>query len=236
MYGSDLPIRAEIRDSHAAAAQHWSSPGTWWSAKERVAIVNEVRTAWDAAPLPPWQAPSTIDGFIAADHCLPGAAIDVVWRMTNHVTTLTKQWYDSYVPSKLSPQQYVEIVGIVAQTTLTDRFADGLRLERVPLPVPGAGEPSRALPDGAAVSTHWVPTAPIVDDSWNPAQNSDVPNVRKALSLVAGERIMQWRLIDAHYVQGGALADDFGKNHWSLERAQIELLGTRTSNVNECFY
>jgi hypothetical protein len=136
----------------------------------------------------------------------------------------------------LSPQQYVEIVGVVAQVTLTDRFADALELERVQLPEARPGEPSQEQPADAEVVTHWVPTAPIVDGSWNPATPSDVPNVRKALSLVAAERIMQWVLIDAHYVQGGALADDFGANHWSLERAQIELLGTRTSTVNECFY
>jgi hypothetical protein len=125
---------------------------------------------------------------------------------------------------------------MVAQITLTDRFADALALDRIALPPPGAGEPSQALPQNAEVSTHWVPTAPIVDGSWNPATPSDVPNVRKALSLVAAERIMQWTLIDAHYVAGGALADDFGQDHWSLQRSQIELLGTRTSIVNDCYY
>jgi hypothetical protein len=47
---------------------------------------------------------------------------------------------------------------------------------------------------------------------------------------------MQWALIDAHYVAGGALADNFGPQHWSLDRLQIELIGARTSALNECFY
>ena len=236
MYESELPIRPEINETHLAAAKHWASAGTWWSAAERIAIVEEARKAWDAQPLAPWQPPSSIPGLISDDHILPVAAIDVIWRLTNHVSTLTKTWYESFVPDKLSAQQYVEIVGIVAQSTLTDRFADALDLPRVSLAAPGQGQASQQQPDDAAVSSHWVPTAPIVDGSWNPATPTDVPNVRKALSLVAAERIMQWVLIDAHYVQGGALADDFGAKHWSLERAQIELLGTRTSKVNECFY
>ena len=235
-YQSALPIRQEIHETHAAAAEHWASPGTWWTAEERVAIVAEVRRAWDADPMPPWTTPSSVAGLIPADHILPSAAIDVIWRLTNHVTTLTQSWYESYVPERLSPARYVEIVGMVAQITLTDRFADGLALDRISLPPPGADEPSQALPQNAKVSTHWVPTAPIVDGSWNPATPSDVPNVRKALSLVAAERIMQWTLIDAHYVAGGALADDFGQDHWSLQRSQIELLGTRTSIVNDCYY
>ena len=236
MYESELSVRTEIIQTHQAAAEHWSSVGTWWSAAERIAIIEEARKAWDAKPLPPWQAPSSIDGMISADHVLSAAAIDVIWRITNHVGTLTKQWYESFVPEQLSAQQYVEIVGIVAQSTLTDRFADALELPRISLASPEQGQPSRQQPDGADVSSHWVPTAPLVDDSWKAATPADVPNVRKALSLVAAERVMQWVLIDAHYVQGGALADDFGAKHWSLERAQIELLGTRTSNINECFY
>ena len=236
LYQTDLPIRSEITETHTAAAVHWASPGTWWSSLERIAIVNEVRTAWDAAPLPPWTPPTTVEGLIPDDHLLPAAVIDVIWRLTNHVTTLTKNWYESYVPDQLSPQHYVELVGVIAQVTLTDRFADALRLKRLELPEPREGNPTQVVPDDAEVTTHWVPTAPIVDGSWNPATPSDVPNVRKALSLVASERMMQWVLIDAHYVQGGALADDFGQDHWSLSRTQIELLGTRTSTINDCFY
>lgn len=236
-YVTDLPIRTEIEETHMAAAAHWAGGGTWWTAQERTAIVAEVRTAWDADELPPWTAPSSVDGLIAADHILPPAAIDVIWRLTNHVTTLTHEWYQSYVPVQLAAEKYVEIVGMVAQVTLTDRFADALDLDRIPVPDLPTGDPTREMPDGAEVSSHWVPTAPIVDGSWTPADpNTPVPNVRKALSLVAAERIMQWVLIDAHYVQGGALADDFAGMHWSLTRSQIELLGTRTSNVNECFY
>jgi len=236
LYDTTLPLRAEILASHRAAAEHWSSPGTWWTASERVAVVNEVRAAWDAAPLPPWTAPSTVDGLVSEDHPLPAAAVDMIWRLTNHLTTLTHDWYRSYVPALLTPQHYVELVGVVAQVTLVDRFADGLGIERISLPDPQPGEPSREQPAGAEATTHWVPTAPIVDGSWNPATAADVPNVRKALSLVAAERIMQWVLIDAHYVPGGALAGDLATGHWSLERSQIELLGARTSAVNECFY
>ena len=91
MYTSTLPIRQEIQDTHAAAAAHWASPGTWWSADERAAIVDEVRKAWDAEPLPPWQTPSSTQALADPLRLLPIAAIDVIWRLTNHVTTLTKK-------------------------------------------------------------------------------------------------------------------------------------------------
>lgn len=233
LYDTDLPIRREIVDAQSVAVQHWSAPGTWWSATERLAIVNEVRRARDADELPPWTGPSTVDGLLPEDHALPVAAIDVIWRLTNHVATLTPEWYQSFVPGKISAGHYVELVGVVAQVNLVDRFADSLSLPRPSLVEPKDGAPSQIYPDGAEVRNHWVPTAPIQDGSWKPAVTAEVPNVRKALSLVPAERIMQWVLIDGHYVPGGALADDFGHK---LDRSQIELIGARTSAANECFY
>jgi hypothetical protein len=235
--GHGLPVRPEILDSQAAAVAHWAKPGAWWSAAERLAIVSEVRNARDAEALPPWVAPSTVDGLIPEDHPLPDGAIDAVWRLTNHIGTVTRTWYEALVPDRLSAEEYVELVGLVGQVNLVDRFADTLGLGRPKLPAPQAGEPGRTVPEGAAVDVHWVPTAPLVDESWLPADKTvGVPNVRKALSLVPGERVMQWTLIDSHYVAGGALADDFSDNHWSLNRPQIELIGARTSTLNECFY
>ena len=235
--GHGVPIRRQILDSQAAALVHWAQPGAWWSAAERLAIVREVRSARDAEALPPWVAPSTVDGLIDEDHPLPHGAIDAIWRLTNHIGTVTRTWYEALVPERLSAEQYVELVGLVGQVNLVDRFADALGLDRPNLPPPQAGEPTRKVPEGAGVDVHWVPTAPLVDESWLPAdKNIGVPNVRKALSLVPGERIMQWTLIDSHYVAGGALADDFKDDHWSLNRPQIELIGARTSTLNECFY
>ena len=235
--GAKFPIRREIHDAQATAVSEWASPGTWWSAAERLAIVGEVRNARDAEEMPPWIAPSTVDGLIPENHPLPDGAIDAIWRLTNHLGTVTRRWYEALVPDRLSAEQYVELVGVVAQANLVDRFADALTLDRPSLPDPVEGEPSQVLPEGAAINAHWVPTAPLVDPSWKPTDAKvDVPNVRKALSLVPAERVMQWTLIDAHYVAGGALADDFGDQHWSLDRPQIELIGARTSALNECFY
>ncbi|MDP6214019.1 MAG: alkylhydroperoxidase-related (seleno)protein, partial [Acidimicrobiales bacterium] len=82
IYETELPIRDAVLKAHAALLEHWASPGTWWSATERFAIVNEVRTAWDADQLSPWVRPSTVDGLVADDHVLPAAVVDIIWRIT----------------------------------------------------------------------------------------------------------------------------------------------------------
>ena len=245
LYDTELPIRPEIISTQSAALEHWASPGTWLTAVERTAVVEEVRRARDADELPPWIAPSTVEGLIPDDHPLPSAAIDMVWRVTNHLTTLSLEWYQDLVPSALEAGEYVELIGLIAQVNLVDHFADGLSLPRPRLRQPIDGEPTRTTPAAAAVSTHWVPTAPIADDSWQPVDHPEdtglsaaagPPNVRRALSLVPPERVMQWVLIDAHYVPGGARGRDFAGSVWSLQRPQVELIGARTSALNECFY
>ncbi|WP_428120520.1 hypothetical protein [Candidatus Poriferisodalis sp.] len=52
MYDTDLPIRSDLREAHAAVVDRWTRPGTWWTAQERLAIVAEVRRARDAAEIP----------------------------------------------------------------------------------------------------------------------------------------------------------------------------------------
>jgi alkylhydroperoxidase family enzyme len=236
VYETELPIRAAVREAHSALVEHWSSAGTWWSAVERLAIVNEVRTALDADELPPWVAPSTVDGLVAADHVLPVAVVDIIWRITNHVSSLTRDWYDSFVPDQVSAEQYVEVLGLVSQANLVDRFADSLSLDRPALAEPQPGEPSRTRPDGAGLARHWVPTAPIQDTHWSPDMPMEAPNVRRTLTLVPAEAKMMWMLTDAHYISGGILTEDFSSQKWSIQRPHFELIATRASSLNECFY
>jgi alkylhydroperoxidase family enzyme len=236
IYETELPIRDAVLKAHAALLEHWASPGTWWSATERFAIVNEVRTAWDADQLSPWVRPSTVDGLVADDHVLPAAVVDIIWRITNHTSTLTRDWYDSFVPDQVSAEQYVEVLSLVSMANMVDRFADSLSMDRLALSEPRAGEPSRYRPDGVEIARHWVPTASLEDTHWSPDMPMEAPNVRRTLNLVPAEAAILWMLIDAHYIAGGILSElDSGRN-WSIERPHFELLATRTSALNECFY
>ena len=154
IYETELPIRAAVLEGHAALLEHWASPGTWWSASERLAIVNEVRTAWDADQLPPWVRPSTVDGLVADDHVLPAAVVDIIWRITNHTSTLTRDWYDSFVPDQVSAEQYVEVLSLVSMANMVDRFADSLSMDRLALPEPRALMGSGLSPYGPCPSPY----------------------------------------------------------------------------------
>ena len=117
------------------------------------------------------------------------------------------------------------LVSVVAQANCVDRFADALELERVSLPEPVEGEPTRLVPEAAEVRLHWVPT----DDIGG-------PNVYLALSAVPAELVARSALSTPHYLEGQAVFGDVVSDRFSLQRVQIELVAGRTSKLNECFY
>lgn len=228
VYETTLPIREDLADAHRTVVDRWAHPGTWWTAVERLAIVEEVRSARDAdnAP-PPWVAASDVAGLVADDHILPAVAVDAIWRLTNHPGTLTAEWYESIVSDTgvgITATRYTELVGVVAQANCIDRFADGLSLTRVALPDPIDGEPTMVVPDGAAGRDHWVPTVDI-----------EAPQVIRALSGVPEENIAMFLLSDAQYIPI-ELMGELTADRNSLTRMQVELVAARTSKLNECFY
>lgn len=233
-YGRAWPVRDDLASAHLRTLEHWSSPGTWLTGEQRVEVVRQVRAARDAVPTPPpWAKPSAEDGGRAPAGGAAGATgvalapelVDAIWRLTNHPGTLTADWYEGLVGAGVEPLVWVEVVGLVAQASNVDTFADGLGLERLELPAPVAGEPSREVPDGAAVTSHWVPTAA---KAW--------ANVVKALSAVPAE-VDAWMILsDAGYVPMEWVRGVLTSDRNSLNRLQIELLAARTSKLNECFY
>ena len=228
-YDTELPIRDDLAAAHGEVAARWARPGTWWAAAQRAEIVRQVRAARDHRTeggdmLPPWVQPSSIDGLVDPDGPLPTAAVDAIWRTTNHPGTLTEDWYQSIIDRGVDPLAYVELVGVVAQANCVDRFADALELPRIDLDEPADGPPTR---EGAfaAVKYHWVPTADI-----------KMPNVIKALSAVPAENESLFILSDAQYVPMERVRGELINDQNSLNRPQIELLAARTSKLNECFY
>ena len=228
-HDAPIAVRADLADAHRRIVEGWAAPGNHWTGAQRLAMVGQARAARRHGDLPPWIGPTTVDDLVAAvaparPH-LPDAAIDAVWRLTNHPGTLTEDWYRGLVERGLQPEAYVELVGVVATVRCLDVFADAIGAAPLSLPAATEGEPDGAGEPGAEVTTHWVPTL-----------SQRGPNVGRALTAVPVARDA-WRLLsEVQYVPPEALLGDLTWSRGALDRTQVELLAARTSLLNECFY
>jgi hypothetical protein len=206
---SPLPVRPELPAAFRHVWHRLAAPGTWWTGYERVSIASLARAAYDS-------------GESIADSDLPAAAAEAVGSLAHEPSAVTQERIRNWESRGLYANRYVELVGVVAQLTAVDTFhrALGLELERLPDPQPG--EPSQQLPDTAATLTKaWVP---MVGPPTIPTSLSAVPAEMAALETLHGPMYLT-------YEEMGDPAITHG-----LTRAQMELVASRTSAINECFF
>jgi len=225
-----FPVRAEIEAAHQGVWDSIANPGNWWTAAERIEIAREARKA--RAELGLAEAPS-------GGSDLPEAAREVAHYVGGAPKGLTRSWFDSLVPDKLTEEEYVEAIGVIVRTVSVDVFCRGagIPLRAYPDPVPGT--PSGERPSTAAVDVGWVPMIPN-----GPAGGREAvevfggvnANVIRALSLVPDEARGIIATGDAQYVLGNNVLDPKFEPDHGISRAQIELVAARISAFHECFY
>lgn len=244
--GAPYSVRGDIEAAHQAAWRHIAAPGTWLDGETRVAIAAETRQAAGCA-LCEARKKALIPDTIEGDHdhlgALPDSYIEIIHRVVSDPARITERWVRSVLDNGVDETIYVEIIGVLAHTICVDTFCDGVGVPRHPLPAPVAGEPSRIRPDGAVVDTAWLPTVPpeAASDALMkiyPSNIGDAPNaphVRRAMSLVPEEALSFFALNDVQYLPPEAMWQ-LDVNPRSIEKTQVELVASRVSALNGCFY
>ena len=103
---------------------------------------------------------------------------------------------------------------------------------------PEPGTPTNYRPPGAQSDGAWVPLIPKDQAVGLEADLYDggvVPNVWRALSLVPDEVRAFFKLLAAQYMAVGKVVD-VDTNDRAISRAQIELIASKVSALNQCFY
>ncbi len=213
-----------IDDARTHAIDGMAKPGEWLTGAERVA-------AWTAA-----RNPSAIpDGLSTAE-------LDVVQRIAMDPGGLTREWADGAMNSIRTAEpdrdaeeaegRYVELAAIAAISRVIDVMDRSLGRE--PTPIPGgmdgdiggdrAGAPSRQRPGDVGDVGAWVA------QSTGPTR----ANVSRTFSLLPETNVLWRDLVDSHYSRGV----EFMQLDWdrALSRPQVELVASRTTALNECFY
>ena len=236
------PIRADLTSAHQRAWQRLGAPGTWLTGQQRVAVAAEVRAAPAcarchrlAAALSPFSEP---DGKHIVVTSLPDTWIDVIHRVRNDAARLTDAWYKRVIADGLRPQEYVEIVGVLATVVAVDSFCDALSIDRHALPEPIPGEPPRVFPANARAGLARVPTlAPedVTDAEADLYKGLSGANIHRALSLVPAEVLGFFDIDSVMYLPDRQLRD-FAHEPRAISHAQIEFVAARVSALNNCFY
>jgi alkylhydroperoxidase family enzyme len=238
-------IRDDLALAHRQAWIHVAKAGSWLTGAERVAVADETRRARSCALCSERKAalsPFSVKGDHEHGGVLSQALVDAVHRVVTDAGRLSSTWYHSLLEDGLSPESYVEALGVVVLVVSVDEFHHAMGMPPEPLPAPLPGEPSGYRPQGAEVEEDaaWVPVlspkrmGPSEADLFAGMPAGQAPNVVRALSLVPNE-VRAWReLAGAQYLSPQQM-QDFDSPR-AIDRAQIELVAGRVSALNECFY
>lgn len=243
---SGYPIRSDVAALHREVLATLARPGTWWTGAERLAIAAAARAARDCELCRNRKAalsPTAVQGVHDGPDELPPEVLDVVHRIVTDPGRLSKSWYQGVLDGgALDDTRFVELVSVTVMLTALDVFARALGVPPAPLPEAGDGLPSRERPATARVQGAWVPQIPAGEEGgeeWRAlyGDREFVPQIGRALSLVPAEVEMMKAVAEPHYMALDHVVDPtYETPDRTLDRLQMELIASRVSNLNECFY
>lgn len=205
--GSPVPVRQDLRDAYASLWVHLAEPGPSLRADQRIALADYVRAARSGDTIPWLDQPRPLLHLAATLFTDPGAVDETMVRAA---------------ADAVGDPIVVETIAIVSMLSAVDGAHRALTADLEPLPTPEIGEPTRAVADGLKRRrTHVpMPAGPI------PVALDLLPTVGSAFQDSFG----------AQYMTGSEMASDTFERSPGLNRAQIEIVSSRVSIHNECFY
>jgi hypothetical protein len=217
---------SSIDEAQRSATDAIAGPGDWLTGAQRMAVWREARDA-DTNELDQERrralSPNAVSGSHAGTADLSAPAMEVVHRTASDPGRLTRSWADEQIAA-IGEETYTELIGVTAIITVIDRFQRAMGRPELPLPTPATGEPTKVRPDDVGDIGAWV------SQTVGPTK----ANVSRTLSLVPVTNQAWRQLVDTHYSHGA----EFMNLQWDfpLSRPQAELVATRSTALNECFY
>ncbi len=206
-----LPLAAHDPEAEVAVADaltNLATAGSFFTGAERLAIAQHARFSRGLDPTP-------------SD--LPPVMADAVRRVAVEAMNSRSEHIAAWEAAGHNVLSFIEMVAVVAQISSIDSYRVGIGAALDPLPQPVPGDPSPLVDDRAVTSNAWVPTVGV---ALAPSALSALPNekaIKDAVSKI-------WYLTDEFVHKYTA---DPGRE---LTRAQMELVASRTSYLNECFF
>lgn len=201
-----ISFRSDLVENLEKTWANLAGPGAVWTGAERLAIAAEARRARNQEP---------------SGDVLPPPAIEAARLLAADPAAARRSWLESLIADGLDYERYVELLGVVARLVAVDTFSEALGLSPTPLPETVAGRPTGETDPTARPARGWVP---VVGGT----------SITQALSLIPSENAELERFHGPMYLTFEEMSDPLIAR--GLTRPQMELVASRTSAFNECFY
>ena len=205
--GSPVPVRHDLKDAYGMIWSHLAGPGPTITGNQRVGIASYVRAARSG------DTPAWVD--------LPPSVLNLAARLFSDPATVDVSTVRTAADTTDYPM-VVEVMSIVSMLSAVDGAHRGLTADLEPLPTPEPGEPTGIIAKGMKQRRTHVP---MPSGAINVAFDL-LPDVGRVFQNSFGPQ----------YMTGPEMVhDDFERNP-GLNRAQMEIISSRTSMHNRCFY
>ncbi len=234
---ANYPVAPAIEALHRDELDSYAHAGTWGSAAQRTAIAATARQARVASSAQASAGDEALTGLVD----LPEPAQRLARAVAEGAVDIDRDFCARVQSEGITEGAYVEIVGLVSRLVNLDVFARGLGVapRKLSKPkddrAPTFKRPPEAVNEGFFTAT--VPSAPaggaLAESLYGKAPAG---NILRTLSLVPDEARRLIALVGGQYYGMDEFLD-FGHNaKHALNRAQIELVATKVSEHNRCFY
>ena len=205
--GAPVQVRADLRYAYINTWAHFARPGPTLTGHQRLNLLAMVREANEGNP--------GAEGWWDENLGLLAATLYSTPNLVNGDLV-------AKAISAVGDAQTVETIAIVSMLASIDGTHRALGAEAEPLPTPEDGTPTGKVTAGLKRRRAHVPMPP-----------GPIPS---SLDLLPDEGAAFQALFGPQYMTNAEMMLDDFRRMPGLNRAQMELISTRTSVHNECFY
>ena len=205
--GSPVPVRQDLKAAYGEIWAHLAGPGPTLTGNRRVSLAAFVRAA-RSGDTPAWPD-------------LPASVLNLAALLFTDPAKVDRSTVRSAADDAGDPTT-VEVISIVSMLAAVDGGHRGLSADLEPLPAPREGAPTGVIAEGLKQRRTHVP----MPSGAIPLALDLLPDVGQVFQKSFGPQYM---------TESEMGFDDFGRTP-GLNRAQIEVVSSRTSLLNECFY
>ena len=205
--GSPVPVRSDLRYAYINTWAHLARPGPTLTGAQRIALLAAARAG---------------ECTSAAEGTWWGPAVGTLAGMLSTNPRAVREGVVADSVNEAGDATTVEVIALISMLASIDGTHRALGAELEPLPEPQPGEPSGVIAEGLKRRRTHVPVPP----GAIPVTLNLLPDEGAAFQSLFGPQYMtdmEMRLSDFRRQPG-------------LDRAQIEIVSSRTSVHNECFY